>query len=74
MKEILIKIEVIVSVLLAISILMQSKSGGMGSMGGADDSESEQYSTKRGAEKVIHTATVVLAIIFAGIAAIYPLV
>jgi len=71
MEKILITAELIVSVLLAISILLQSKSAGMGAMAGED--ESENFSTKRGAEKVLHNASVVLAILFGLIAAIFPM-
>jgi len=71
MQKILITAELIVSVLLAISILLQSKSAGMGAMAGED--ESENFSTKRGAEKVLHNASVVLAILFGLIAAIFPM-
>jgi len=69
MAQFLITSELVVAVLLAISILLQSKAAGMGSMGGE---ESESFSTKRGAEKFLHNASVTLAVIFALIAALYP--
>lgn len=71
MEKFLIMAELVVAVLLAVSILLQSKSAGMGAMAGEDESES--FSTKRGAEKFLHTASVVLAVIFGLIAAVYPL-
>ena len=69
MEKFLITAELVVAVLLAISILLQSKAAGMGAMAGEDESES--FSTKRGAEKVLHNASVILAVIFGVIAAIY---
>ena len=72
MAEILLKVEMGVSILLAVTILMQSKSAGMGAMGGQD--EASEYSTKRGAEKILHNTTVVLAVIFAAIGVIFPFV
>jgi protein translocase SecG subunit len=74
MKDLIIKAEILISILLVILILLQAKGSGLGSMGGVDDSANEQYSTKRGAEKILHTATVVLAVVFAGLAALYPFV
>lgn len=70
MADILLQAEMVISILLAIAILLQAKSSGMGSMGGQD--ESSEYSTKRGAEKILHTSTVVLAVLFALIAIIFP--
>jgi len=70
MEKFLITLELVIAVLLAVSILLQSKSAGMGAMAGEDDSES--FSTKRGAEKVLHTASLVLAGLFGLIAALYP--
>lgn len=60
----------IISILLIVAILLQSKSAGMGAMGGPD--ESSEYSTKRGAEKILHTATVILAVAFAAIGMVFP--
>ena len=50
--------------LLIISILLQQRGGGLSSAFGGSAVE---YSTKRGAEKVIFYATIVLAILFLGI-------
>ncbi|HKL16939.1 MAG TPA: preprotein translocase subunit SecG [Patescibacteria group bacterium] len=55
--------QIVVSILLIIGILMQSRGGGLSSMfggGGGGDA----YRTKRGAEKFIFRATIVLAVLF----------
>lgn len=69
MKDILLTAELVIAIALGISILLQPKSSGMGTMGGE---EVENFSTKRGAEKVLHTISVILAVLFGGIAAVYP--
>lgn len=61
MQNIVIIIQVVVSILLSILILAQNKEGGlsafMGGMGGFQ-------ATRRGAEKVIFNLTVILGVIF----------
>ncbi|MEI6379153.1 MAG: preprotein translocase subunit SecG [Candidatus Falkowbacteria bacterium] len=57
--------QIIVSILLITSILMQSRGSGMG---GAFGGSSDIYRTKRGAEKMIFRATIVLAVIWMGLA------
>ena len=72
MKDILLWSELIVSVLLALVIIIQPKStSGMGSMAGED---SAALTTKRGGEKVLHTITVTLAVLFAGIAFVFNII
>ena len=61
MKEPILIIQLVVSVLLTIVILAQNKDGGLSAMMGGNQSF---QSVKRGAEKVIHRATIVLAVIF----------
>lgn len=53
--------QVIISVLMIITILMQQRGGGLS---GAFGGESTIYSTRRGVEKIIFRATIVLAILF----------
>ena len=61
MKDVLLIIQVIVSVLLMILILAQNKDGGLSAvMGGGQSFQS----VKRGAEKVIYKATIALALLF----------
>lgn len=64
-------LQVVVSILLSLFILMQQKGSGMGSAIGGS-SGGEFFATKRGAEKVLATATVVLATIFCLNALIFP--
>jgi len=55
---------IIISILLITAILMQSRGAGMSSVFGGD---SAVYRTKRGAEKLLFNATIVLAVLFFGI-------
>ena len=57
-------IQITISVLLIVSILLQQRGGGLSSTFGGGMME---YSTKRGAEKILFYATIVLAILFLGI-------
>ena len=50
--------------LLIVTILLQQRGGGLSSTFGGGMME---YSTKRGAEKIIFYATIVLAVLFLGI-------
>lgn len=61
MQNVLIILQVIISVLLTIFILTQNKDGGLSAvMGGGESFQS----TKRGPEKFIYNATIVLGIAF----------
>lgn len=60
MKEALLVIQFIIAIGLMSLILLQTSKGGLNAqMGGADF-----YRTKRGAEKVVFTLTIVLAVLF----------
>ena len=54
--------QIILSVALIVAILLQSKSGGLGSMFGGD--MSGQYKTRRGLEKTLFQVTIGLAAAF----------
>ncbi|MDD2646377.1 MAG: preprotein translocase subunit SecG [Patescibacteria group bacterium] len=56
--------QIIVTALLVISVLLQSRGSGLSSLLGGGG---EFYSTRRGLEKKIFIATVVLAVIFLGL-------
>ena len=56
-------IQIAVSFLLIITILLQQKGSGLGSAFGSDGG-SNTYSTRRGMEKVLFYATIVLAAAF----------
>lgn len=55
----------IVSVLLIISILLQQRGTAMGSAFGGGG---ESYSTRRGAEKKIYIGSIILGVLFIGLA------
>ena len=58
-------LQIVLAVLLTACILIQQKGAGLGAAFGGS---SNVYSTKRGAEKIIFRATIVLAILFFGVA------
>ena len=60
--------QIATSVLLIILILLQERSsaGGLGIFGGGGDGSF--YQTRRGLEKTLFVATIILAVIFAGLA------
>jgi len=64
LKEILVISQIAVSALLIISILLQQRGQALGSSFGGGG---EFYSTRRGIEKKIFWATIVLGIIFLGL-------
>lgn len=61
MQHVVIILQVISAILLSVIILIQSRGSGLGAAFG---SGGEFYVTKRGAEKVLATATVIIAVIF----------
>lgn len=64
MKNVIYISQIVVSVLLMTSILIQSRGSGLGlAFGGS----SAVYRTKRGAEKIIFRATIVLVALFLAI-------
>jgi preprotein translocase subunit SecG len=57
--------QIVIAILLILAILLQNRGAGVsGIFGGGGD----VYRTKRGIEKTLFTATIVLAVIFFGIA------
>lgn len=59
-------IQIIISVLLSAAILLQQKGVGLGAAFGGS---SNIYSTKRGVDKILFRATIVLAVLFFATAA-----
>ena len=59
MRNVLMAIQMVVAIILSIVILLQSKGVGLSDAFGGDGNV---YSTKRGAEKFLHIATIVLAV------------
>ena len=58
-------IQIVLSVLLIGGILLQQSEAGLGGAFGGGDGFSAGQHSKRGAEKVIFTTTIILAILFA---------
>ncbi len=63
--KILNVVQIIISILLIVSILLQQRGAGLGSVFGGQD---EVYRTKRGFEKILFISTIILAIAFLGTA------
>lgn len=64
--------QISVSIIIIALILLQKKSSGMGAMMGGEDSGT--YQTRRGLEKLIYYATILLIVVFAGLALLNLLV
>lgn len=64
MDKIIAYSQIILAVLLVGAILLQQRGGGISTVFGGSSME---YSTKRGAEKVIFYATIVFAVLFIGV-------
>lgn len=58
-------IQLIIAILLIVTILLQQRGSGLGAAFGG---ESAVYRTKRGAEKTIFYLTIILAVLFLGLA------
>lgn len=63
-------IQVVLAVLLSVAILLQARGTGVGLAFGGDGNV---YRTRRGVEKKLHVATVVLAILFFGVSLVNAL-
>jgi preprotein translocase subunit SecG len=53
---------IIISVLLILSVILQSKGGGLGLLSGADSGS--VFTARRGVERTLFLATIVLSVIF----------
>lgn len=60
-KQIILVIQIIISILLMGAILMQSKGAGLGKAWGGTG---QFYSSRRGVEKILYRATLILAAVF----------
>ncbi|OGD65539.1 preprotein translocase subunit SecG [Candidatus Berkelbacteria bacterium RIFOXYA2_FULL_43_10] len=58
-------IQIILAVLLIASVLLQQRGSGLGLAFGG---EGNVYRSKRGLEKLLHFATIIIAVLFCGIA------
>lgn len=61
MKNLIYILQILISILLMVTILMQQKGSGLGAGFGG---EGTIYRTKRGAEKFIFRLTIILAVLF----------
>lgn len=61
-------VQIVLSVLLIGGILLQQSDAGLGSGFGGGDGFSSGHHTKRGPERAVFIATIVIAILFAGTA------
>ncbi len=57
-------VQIVLSILLIGGVLLQQSDAALGSAFGGGDSFSSGYHTKRGAEKTIFVATMVVAVLF----------
>ena len=65
MKQIYNIIEIVLSAILIAAILLQSRGSGLGGVFGG---EGNIYRTKRGFEKILFTTTIVVSVLFFGVA------
>ena len=56
---------IIISVLLILSVILQSKGAGLGGLSGAD--AGSVFTARRGVERTLFLATIVLSVIFFGL-------
>lgn len=61
MNDIILVFQIIISVALSVSILLQARGSGLGVAFG---DSSEQYRSKRGVEKLLYRSTIVLVALF----------
>lgn len=73
MEKILLFTHITTAVLLSITVLAQEKSAGMGSAV-AGSAGGAFYATKRGAAKVLHNASILMALLFVTSAIAYIVV
>lgn len=60
-------VQIIISALLVVAVLLQYSAAGIGGAFGSADSFDSGYHTRRGFDKFLFNATIVLAILFAAV-------
>jgi len=65
LQQIINIVQLVISLLLILSILLQSRGAGLSGTFGGD---SAVYTTRRGAEKMLYWVTLILALAFVGLA------
>lgn len=73
MKSLLPYVQIILSVLLVAIVLLQRTGAQVGGAFGGSDNWSSAFHTRRGLEKVLFTATIIIAVLFA-LSALFNLV
>ena len=68
MEYVLTIVQLVIAVVLIVIILIQQKGAGLGAAFGGGGGGDNVYATKRGAEKVLYFSTIVLSVLFLGIA------
>lgn len=70
MSKIIFGIQILLSVLLIAAVLLQTRTGGVGGIFGGGENI---YAVRRGAEKFLYQATIILTVLFLGtaVAALY---
>lgn len=63
-RTILPWIQIILSVLITVTVLMQQSDAGLGGAFGGDDSSGSIHKTRRGFEKTIFNTTIVFSVLF----------
>ena len=64
-EKIISIVQIVLAVLLMLSILLQTRGAGLSGVFGGD---SAMYTTRRGPEKFLYWLTIILAILFVGLA------
>lgn len=64
MASILPIIQIILSVALILAILLQTSASGLGGAFGGSDSPDAGYNTRRGIERILFNATIIIAVLF----------
>lgn len=68
MQAILPIIQIVLAVLLTAAVLLQQSEAGMGGAFGGSDGAASSWRTRRGFEKTLFIATIIIAILFVGAA------
>lgn len=63
-QSILPWVQIVLSILIVATVLMQQSDAGLGGAFGGDDSSTTMHRTRRGFEKTLFTTTIVLGILF----------
>ena len=69
MRTTLIIVQLVVSVLFILTVLVQQKGSGLG--GAISGQAGTVQSTKRGAEKIVYKASIILAILFVALSLVF---